>query len=698
MKKLILHCALSPGDIVMLTAAVRDLHHWYPGQFQTDVRTRCPDLWQHNPWLTPMADDDPDAQRIDCSYPLIDHANEAPYHCLHGFIEFLNARLKLSIKPTSFRGDIHLSAQEKGWCSQVHELTGADTRFWIVAAGGKHDVTIKWWDTARYQQVIEAFLGQVLFVQVGQIGHHHPRLDGALDLRGKTSLRQLVRLVHHAEGVLCPVTLLMHLAAAVGSRRDRPDLRPCVVVAGGREPAHWEAYPGHQFIHTNGMLPCCVDGGCWKDRVHRLRDGNERDRPSRLCENVIDRLPRCMDLITAPEVVRRIRLYFEGGTARYLSSRQWVAGQRAVAATLKNPYDDQPLNLHSAGLSLDNFIHTMPPCTAGFVGRGIVICGGGVRYFTNAWVCIHMLRRLGCRLPVQLWYLGRQEMDQRMQALVAPLGVACIDALRWRRKHPARTLRGWELKPYAIVNCPFREVLLLDADNVPVVNPEFLFETAQFRRRPAIFWPDFRRPPNPKARAIWRSCGLRPPAEPEFETGQVLVDKARCWPALRLSLWFNEHSDFYYRHIYGDKETFHLAFRKMKQPYFLMPAAIHALTGTMCQHDFAGRRIFQHRNTRKWQLHRPNPRVQGFLFEKECRAYLAELRTVWDGRINQQAGLGTGAPQSTKKLLSAPYLRYPQTTPAPQAANAPPGPIAPQPKAPLALCSRRTIVDMALPL
>ena len=36
-----------------------------------------------------------------------------------------------------------------------------------------------------------------------------------LDLRGKTDLRQLIRLVYHAQGVLCPVTLAMHLAAAV---------------------------------------------------------------------------------------------------------------------------------------------------------------------------------------------------------------------------------------------------------------------------------------------------------------------------------------------------------------------------------------------------------------------------------------------------------------------------------------------------
>lgn len=55
MKKLILRNFQSPGDILMLTAAVRDLHVCYPGRFLTDVRTPCPDLWQHNPHLTPCA-------------------------------------------------------------------------------------------------------------------------------------------------------------------------------------------------------------------------------------------------------------------------------------------------------------------------------------------------------------------------------------------------------------------------------------------------------------------------------------------------------------------------------------------------------------------------------------------------------------------------------------------------------------------
>jgi ADP-heptose:LPS heptosyltransferase len=154
------------------------------------------------------------------------------------------------------------------------------------AAGGKTDFTIKWWDSRRFQQVVQHFANRILFVQVGEKNHHHPKLNGVVDLRGKTDLRQLVRLVHHAEGVVCPVTLLMHLAAAVETTPGAPKNRACVVVAGGREPAQWEAYPHHQFIHTNGALRCCDSGGCWRARTVPLGDGDEKDQPEHLCLNV----------------------------------------------------------------------------------------------------------------------------------------------------------------------------------------------------------------------------------------------------------------------------------------------------------------------------------------------------------------------------------------------------------------------------
>ena len=169
-----------------------------------------------------------------------------------------------------------------------------------------------------------------------------------LDLRGKTDLRQLVRLVYHAQGILCPVTLLMHLAAAVDVKPGMPKNRACVVIAGGREPAQWEAYPHHQYIHTNGALRCCDNGGCWKARTVPLGDGDEKDKPEHLCVDPIKKevrtkgatdlsyfLPRCMDMITSEEVARRVELYFTGGALSYLTPPQARLAKNAVAGAME---------------------------------------------------------------------------------------------------------------------------------------------------------------------------------------------------------------------------------------------------------------------------------------------------------------------------------------------------------------------------
>ena len=306
----------------MLTAAVRDLHKCCPNKFLTDVRTPCPHLWENNPYLTPLDEKDPEVDILQCDYPLIHHSNRLPVHFIYGFMDFLNAKLGLQIRPTEFRGDIHISELEKSWYSQVCELAGEDLPFWIIVAGGKNDVTIKWWEHKRFQAVVDHFRGKILFAQVGEQTHFHPPLNGVLDLRGKTDLRQLVRLMYHAQGVLCPVTAAMHLAAAVEVKGGKPKNRPCVVVAGGREPSQWEAYPHHQYIHTNGALLCCDDGGCWKARTVPLGDGDEKDRPENLCVDVVENLPHCMHMITPEEVILRITLYFEGGAVKYLSPAQ----------------------------------------------------------------------------------------------------------------------------------------------------------------------------------------------------------------------------------------------------------------------------------------------------------------------------------------------------------------------------------------
>ena len=311
MRKLILRNTLSPGDLVVLSGTLRDLHRCHPGEFLTDVRVSCPAIFDHNPHVTALDADDPEVTVIDCKYPLIAESNRRPVHFLDAFAADLNAQLGTRVETTAVRGDIHLSVQERRWFDAVAAEVGLPGPFWLFASGGKYDCTTKWWDPARYQQVVDRLRDRIAFVQVGETHHYHPRIDGAIDLRGRTTLRQLIRLMHHAHGALSAISALMHLAAAVPSRSGLPDPRPCVVIAGGREPPHWVAYPQQQFMHTVGALTCCAVGGCWKNRTVPLFDG--LDAQADMCEQPVGALPRCLDLITADDVVHRIALYYDGG-------------------------------------------------------------------------------------------------------------------------------------------------------------------------------------------------------------------------------------------------------------------------------------------------------------------------------------------------------------------------------------------------
>lgn len=273
-----------------------------------------------------------------------------------------------------------------------------------------------------------------------------------------------------------------------------------------------------------------------------------------------------------------------------------------------------------------------------FKGRGIVICAGGHRYTTCAYVLIRRLRDLGCNLPIEVWYLGKREMDEKSIALFTPYNVRCVDAYEVRRQFPARTLNGWELNPYSMINSSFEEFLFLDADNYPLKNPEYLFDCQEYKDKGAIFWPDYLR--LSRDRLIWYACNVEYKDEPEFESGQVLVNKRRCWRELMLTMYMNENSDYYYRLVHGDKETYHMAWRMCGTPYHMINRPILKVPQNggsiaMGQHDPNGELLFLHRNMDKWNYSGVNVRVAGFVDEAKAFEYIEQLRGIWDGQISK---------------------------------------------------------------
>jgi hypothetical protein len=236
-------------------------------------------------------------------------------------------------------------------------------------------------------------------------------------------------------------------------------------------------------------------------------------------------------------------------------------------------------------------------------------------------------------------------MPARLAYLLEPLGVSCTDAYAGRPSE-APPMSGWQAKAYALLHAPFRNVILLDADNVPLRDPAFLLESEPYRRAGAIFWPDYgpEGPPIHTGRLgqthrIWHITGVPPLGEPEFESGQIVVDRVRHHRELALAMWFNEHADFWYRHVYGDKDTFHLAWRKLGTEYAMPPHPMRPLDGVvMLQHDFEGRVLFQHRHGDKWQLDGGNRHIQGFVDEEVCLGFVSDLRARLLGASEARRG------------------------------------------------------------
>lgn len=252
------------------------------------------------------------------------------------------------------------------------------------------------------------------------------------------------------------------------------------------------------------------------------------------------------------------------------------------------------------------FVDDIPPYPSDFKGRGIVICAGGKSYFTCCWILINTLRNeLKCDLPIQVWYKGDEITPELVGALSA-FRVTCHNLEDYYE--PGSNVSGYAMKPLSILFSSFKEVLYLDADNICTLNPDLLFDLPEYNKFGALFWPDFWT--TDSYNQIWKIVGIPPSNEKEQESGQILINKERCWAELNLAVYFNVNSHIYYKYLVGDKDTFRFAWRALGKEFYYIKHEVasggymdvngHFIGHTMVQHVPDGRAIFLHRNLLKW--------------------------------------------------------------------------------------------------
>ena len=106
----------------------------------------------------------------------------------------------------------------------------------------------KEWHAGRFAAVIAALSPEYTFVQVGM--KSDPKLEGAVDRRGKTDVRQTAAILSQSLVFVGLVGFLMHLARAVECRS--------VIVFGGREAPWQSGYGCNENLYS--AMPCAP---CW---------------------------------------------------------------------------------------------------------------------------------------------------------------------------------------------------------------------------------------------------------------------------------------------------------------------------------------------------------------------------------------------------------------------------------------------------
>ncbi|KAL8962826.1 MAG: hypothetical protein Q9193_000830 [Seirophora villosa] len=165
-----------------------------------------------------------------------------------------------------------------------------------------------------------------------------------------------------------------------------------------------------------------------------------------------------------------------------------------------------------------------------YSGRGIVILAGG-RYTGFATTGLGMLREIGSKLPIEVWVKDQSEEREEWCVELAREGVACRRLSDYMDTELLE--HGYQLKISAILFSSFEQILFLDADNVPIVNPDVIFTSKSFIDTGVVMWPDYWK--HTGAPYLPYIVGLSDgPSEvlredQTAESGQLVWDKRRHW-------------------------------------------------------------------------------------------------------------------------------------------------------------------------
>jgi hypothetical protein len=249
------------GDDLLCTAMFRELRR--RGEDNFWVTNSHPELYRHNPDVRVVV---PPLDRYDAllrrlgtrvvtpwytSYnPAYDRDEPVPQqHLISVMCQRAGITGSIDLRPYLTLTEQEIAAGRLAPRQVAIQSSGLDA---------KHAMRNKNWRVEGYQGVVTALRDRYDFVQVGS--RNDPAIEGALDLRGKTSLRGTAGVLAGSLAFVGQVGFVMHLARAVDCRS--------VVVYGGRETPMQSGYPCNENLYSPvACSPCWRLNSCPYGRV-----------------------------------------------------------------------------------------------------------------------------------------------------------------------------------------------------------------------------------------------------------------------------------------------------------------------------------------------------------------------------------------------------------------------------------------------
>ena len=257
--------------------------------------------------------------------------------------------------------------------------------------------------------------------------------------------------------------------------------------------------------------------------------------------------------------------------------------------------------------------------------------------FAAGYVLLKELIRLEHSLPIEV-FCRPNELSYKQAAILESIAPSItVKTIQGNAKDFTTiygTKAGWSVKIHALYESEYQENLWIDSDNYPIRNTEFLFEDTEYQAKGSLFWRDVmsvdRANRYHDGAPLWPVFNVQPNDAEPFEAGQLLINKAKCWPQFRLVKHYADNCEYYY-HFGGDTETFRMAWQhhaainggyhryinyhadQTAVPYGFMPyGPFHKGLpnqygkwggGTvMVQRDRDGHELFNHMNINKFKL------------------------------------------------------------------------------------------------